>query len=258
MFRSILPGDPVHEPAAIYPPHLHSAASTRSEFRSCSDELLPTGEVMSSLRLALDELVADAPLLALSANEVLFEEGEHKSGFYRVEAGVIRVVVNHSGQPPECIAMAEAGDLLGLGFLERHASTAHALVASTVSCLSTSMISALAGKYSEFKRQEAVATEQEFATLRGRSVRSVPRKPVQQLAGFLAIVSRLNENEGRDPGIVTDTMDGRLVADLLGLDIDALIQAFAELEKRALIERCQPEGIRLRDRGELERISNDG
>lgn len=95
------------------------------------------------------------------------------------------------------------------------------------------------------KQDEDIESEFEFR--RGCLVASGRQTPLVRVAAFLASLSSVNANEGRDPWVVTETFSCGFVADYLGLSVDSLAAVLVELERRGLIEPCPPGGLRLKD-----------
>lgn len=113
---------------------------------------------------------------------------------------------------------------------------------------------ALADQDWEDREWLANASEREFPHRRRASIASTRNSPVQRLAAFLAAASRLNEYEGRDPDLISDLLPCGVVADMLGLDVEALAHALVGLKERDLISHCANGWLRLPDRGRLERF----
>lgn len=97
-----------------------------------------------------------------------------------------------------------------------------------------------------------------FAFRRDLFTASNRQKPTGRVAAFLVAVSQFNKDEGRDPNIVTDSFEFGVVAEWLGLDVNNLRRALVELEKKRLIEPCNPLGLRLIDSGGLEVLASGG
>ena len=78
--------------------------------------------------------------------------------------------------------------------------------------------------------------------------------PVVRVAALLVAISRQNEREGRDAGIVCDSLKCGAVAGLLDLDIDTVSRALATLQQKGLIESDNANCVHLRDIVGLERF----
>src|SRR5262245_37946022 len=79
--------------------------------------------------------ISPSHTLALAMGEVLFRPGDAKTHFYRVESGAVCVYQSPWQGNRATVEFCFPGDLVGLGFLERHTSTARAAVDTVVTCL---------------------------------------------------------------------------------------------------------------------------
>ncbi len=104
----------------------------------------------------------------------------------------------------------------------------------------------------------AEAIEREVEFLRESCVRFSQQNPLGRLAAFLLTLSRENEQEGRDPAILLQTLNCGVVADFLALSIYRLASLLVELERRGLIAPCPPDGLRLADIPGLEGLAGLG
>jgi CRP/FNR family transcriptional regulator len=66
----------------------------------------------------------------------------------------------------------------------------------------------------------------------------------------------LNANEGRDPTMVSDSLECGTAATYLGIDVEALANALSELGRLGLIEPSPARGLRLLDLDALRRLAN--
>ncbi len=203
----------------------------------------------------LDHLLPDPTVKHLSLDESLFHEGETKTHVYRLDAGIICVSAPRLNGPPEIVEIVFPGNLIGLGFLKRNIHNAKAIVDSRVSCWSLDAIPTLVEESATAKRRQAEATEREFEYRRNALCGLTVNRPVERVAAFLVAISRLNEIEGRDPNVISDTLHCGAVASYLGLNIDALQEALVELQSRALIEQCPADGLRICDRDSLDELT---
>jgi CRP/FNR family transcriptional regulator len=101
--------------------------------------------------------------------------------------------------------------------------------------------------------KEAIDREVDF--VRDSLVKSGQENPIERVAAFLVALSRNNKSEGRDPSIITDSMQCGVVATYLSLSVDALAKLLGEIEKLGLIEPNPPRGLRLIDLKALEQLA---
>lgn len=94
-------------------------------------------------------------------------------------------------------------------------------------------------------------------TARRRSLEiTAAGKPLSRVAALLVSISRNNTYEGRDPGLVPDTLTSGFVADLLGIDIASLAALLVELRRRGLIDNGPSSALCLKDIAGLEMLAD--
>jgi CRP/FNR family transcriptional regulator len=194
-----------------------------------------------------------APVRKLMRNEILFEAGDIKTSLYRVETGVLCI---YAARPDQAIEFALAGDLVGMGFLERHATSARATVETKVKCFPLADVDRLTARDARAKARFDAAVQREFTFRRDSLVRAGRERPVMRLAAFLLAVSSRNREEGRDPTIVDDALDCAVIAQYLGLSVDLLALALVQLEMQGLVQTAPRRGLRLNDLAALEAIAD--
>jgi len=197
-----------------------------------------------------------APLRSLQRNELLFEAGDLKSQLYRVETGAICIFVTHANKAREVIEFALAGDIVGMGFLERHATSACAVVDTKVSCLCLDEIDRLTAEDARAKARFHDAVEREFALRRDYISSMGASRPLVKLAAFLIAVAHQNANEGLDPAVIDDTLECAVVAGYLGISVGQLADLLVELEEMDLVQPAPHHGMRVVDMERLEALSN--
>lgn len=206
---------------------------------------------------ASQDLVTSPPVRTLERNELLFEMGDLKTHLYRIEAGALCIYVTHPDGTREIIEFALAGDLVGMGFLERHATNARAVIGTKVSCLALDEIDRLTAEDARAKSRFDDAVEREFAFRRNQVSNAGRAAPLVQLAAFLVAVSRQNEDEGRDPKIIDDTLECAVVAGYLGISVECLESVLVELEELGLVQSAPHHGLRITDMERLEALAHE-
>ena len=202
-------------------------------------------------------LMASAPVRALQRNEMLFEAGDLKTHLYRIETGAICIYVTHPNKTREIIEFALAGDLVGMGFLERHATSARAVIDTEVSCLGLDEIDRLTAEDARAKARFDDAVEREFALRRDYVSNTGASRPLVQFAAFLIAVAHQNEHEGRDPTVIDDTLECAVVAGYLGVSVERLAEMLVEFEERGLIQPAPDHGMRIVDMDRLEALADE-
>lgn len=189
----------------------------------------------------------------LAPDEYLFCEGDAKSYVYRLQRGLICLSAGRAEGPPDIVEIVGPGNFIGLGFLKHFIHSAKAIVDSTVICWPRSAIADLIASDEKQLDRQASATEREFAHRRRALVGQPRTKPLQRVAAFLVAMSRLNEVEGRDADVISDTLDCGIVSKYLDIDINTLRDALLELQSQSLIEVSDNAAIRIVDRHGLGR-----
>ena len=85
---------------------------------------------------------------------------------------------------------------------------------------------------------------------------SVAKNPLGRVAAFLLTLSRQNEQEGRDPVVLTQPLQCGVVADFLALSIDRLGSLLVQLKRRCVIEET-PGALHLTDIAALETLAGN-
>ncbi|MFT3731658.1 MAG: Crp/Fnr family transcriptional regulator [Hyphomicrobium sp.] len=191
----------------------------------------------------------------LAQNELLFEAGDIKSKLYQVESGALCIYRTHPDLRVEIVEHVLAGELVGMGYLERHTDSARATVETKVRCIDLDAVDELIETDPHNRARYHDAIEREFAFRRESLSNASRERPMVRVASFLVAVSNRIGEEGGDPSFVDDTVDCGVIADFLGLSVDLLALALVQLEMRGLVETAPPHGLRLKDIAALEDIA---
>ena len=162
----------------------------------------------------------------------------------------------HTARPADLIEFAFPGDVLGFGFLDYHIAWAQAVGEARVRCVPLSAVSAILRNNKRAFHRYAEALQREFEFRRDELAKA-DRSPLHQTAALFVALSGLNQHEGRDPCVVTDSLECGTVAAWLGMDVDVLADALVELEQSGLIQRHPPHGLRLMDLAGLQRLADN-
>jgi CRP/FNR family transcriptional regulator len=198
--------------------------------------------------------VADGSYRTLAAGEVLFREGELRSHVYRIEKGSICLYKERVDGSQDVIEFAFPGDLVGLGFLDSHASGAQATIETSLSCLPRSTLETL-DKQPSNKARLTAAIEREMSLLKEAQVHAGLPRPLTRIAALFVTLARCNAYEGRDPSLIADSLTCGVVAGYLNMTVNELAHWLSELKGRDLVEVCA-NGLRLKNLDELERLAD--
>jgi CRP/FNR family transcriptional regulator, anaerobic regulatory protein len=206
---------------------------------------------------ALNYNESASPVLRLARNGILFEAGDPKTQVFRVETGALCIYRTCPDLTVEIVEHALAGDLVGMGFLQRHAANARATVETTVRCFDLDAVDGLIANDPHNKSRYDDAVAREFTFRREHLASSARERPIVRLAAFLVAVSHRSREEGGDYTLIDDSVDCGVIADFLGLSVDLLTLALMQLEMRGLVETAPFHGLRLRDIPALEAIADE-
>ena len=199
----------------------------------------------------------EANVRHLGRDEILFESGDFKTSLYRVEAGALCIYRTRPDGTMEIVEHALAGDLVGMGFLERHATSARAAINSTVRALPLDAAEKLTESDAHNKARLDAAIEREFIYRRESLASSASKQPAIRLAAFLTAVSQRSREEGGDPAFIDDSVNCAIIADFLSLTIDELALALKQLEICGMVEPAEPHGLRLKDLVGLKSVAEE-
>jgi CRP/FNR family transcriptional regulator len=219
-------------------------------------ELAENADVADNFELRfIGDKDASSDVWHMARNELLFEAGDIKRTVYRVESGALCVYRTRPDFTVEVIEHVLAGELVGMGFLERHSVSERAEVGTTVRAISLESVEQLIedDPHNTARYHEAMARE--FAFRRESLVNSARERPMVRLAAFLVAVSNRIREEGGDPAIIDDSVNCGVIAGFLGMSVDLLASSLSKLEIRGLVETAPPHGLRLKDIQALDAIA---
>ncbi len=101
----------------------------------------------------------------LATNDVLFQKGDTRTALYRVESGALCHFIPWDDGRYEVIEFAFPGDIVGLGHIDTHLSTAEAVVETTVSRVSPADFEHELATDGQLAARLAVAADREFEVL---------------------------------------------------------------------------------------------
>lgn len=201
--------------------------------------------------------VLDADFRLLERNEILFEAGDLKANLYRVETGALCIYTIDQNAKADVVEFALAGDLVGMGFLERHAANARAAIDTKVRCFALDDLHTLAANDERTRSRFDSAVRREFAYRRNLLIDAGRSNLLVRLSAFLIAVSQQNAQEGRDPTLIDETWGSAVVADYLGISVDDLGAALVQLEKQGLIQPAAQHRLRIADLARLDGLANE-
>lgn len=124
----------------------------------------------------------------IAHGESLFTPGASRRSAYRVESGALCHYVVWPDGTHDVIEFAFPGDIVGLGSLGEHVSTAQAMVDTSVSIISDEELDRALDADAALASRMAAATDREFDFLRRRALQPGVRPVINRLAAFILAV----------------------------------------------------------------------
>ncbi|MDH4982836.1 Crp/Fnr family transcriptional regulator [Hyphomicrobium sp. D-2] len=197
-----------------------------------------------------------AEVRRLAKGEVLFRAGDLRTHVFRVEEGAICIFTSGADGTADVIEFAFPGDIVGLGYLDRHACSAQANIPATVRCIPRAEMPAPQNKDTGVPAPLTAAIEREVSLLRNAEARAAKLPDVAgRLAALFVTISRCNSYEGRDPTLIADDLKCGVVAGYLDLGVNELAATLRLLEKAGIIA-AEGSGLRIRDITALEQLAD--
>lgn len=189
--------------------------------------------------------------IPVATGAVLFQPGDERI-HYRVEEGAIFHYVRWADGSHDLIEVAFPGDVVGLGHLSTHISTAQAMVDTVVTRVPDDEIERLMDTDDRLPLLLASAGEREFAYMRDITLNSGKRTPVERLANYLIAVA---DDSGRGDRVVADELKTGYVAEQLQMSVDTLTAALVGLERKGLVAPVAG-GLKITDQAELAKVAS--
>jgi CRP/FNR family transcriptional regulator len=190
----------------------------------------------------------------ISHGDSLFTPGSPRYSAYRVESGALCHYVVWPDGSHDVIEFAFPGDIVGLGSLGEHVSTAQAMVDTSVAVVSDDELDQALAADAALANRMASATDLEFDYLRRRALQPGLRPAINRLAAYLMAAAgaacRSGEThlESGSNGIVS-------LASVLDIPTGEIASALSHLKARRLI--ADDEGsIVILDRDNLETLAD--
>jgi CRP/FNR family transcriptional regulator len=197
---------------------------------------------------------AEIVLQNVGTGEILFQPGNERA-LYRVERGAICHYMLWADGRHDVIEFAFPGDIIGLGHLAQHVSTAQAMVDTVVSLVPEHEFAAALESDDRLSFRLASAVEREFDYLRDKALAARQVPAAARVANFLLALSSMNAPEGRDPDLISDEITAGFVAKQLDMSIEKLTAALLSLKKEGAVKET-PAGLRIVDPLTLQRVAD--
>jgi len=189
----------------------------------------------------------------VAMGSTLFQPGEPRR-LYRVESGALCHYIRSADGQYEVIEFVFPGEIIGLGCLATHVSTAKAMVDTCVSAITDADLDRALTNDNRLFFRHAEAGEREFEYLRNRSLNADLLPPVQRVANFLLAIASINASGNREPLIIKDDVSSGYVADQLQVSLDTLAMVLLSLRRSGVVD-VSDNGLRILDVAALETVA---
>ena len=136
----------------------------------------------------------------------------------------------------QVVDFAYPGDIIGLGALDTHATSAQATTKTRVRCIPTATLHDVAARNAGLSRKLYEALSHELLAAREHLFTVTQCTAAERLAAFLLALSRRNGRRGENPDEIVLPMTRTDIADFLGLTIETVSRTFSKFRADGLIE----------------------
>ena len=138
-----------------------------------TSELVETSRSVSEVsRGNISRISRAAAVRSLARGECLFQKGDRHARLYRVEHGALCHYMHRGDGSHEIIEFVFKGDIVGFAHLEKHITTARALVLTEVSVVPSQVFADALKTDGCLAARVAAAADREFDYLRSRAIQS--------------------------------------------------------------------------------------
>lgn len=197
--------------------------------------------------------VTAGPRGVIPHGQTLFAPSNERRSAYRVESGALCHSIVWPDGTHEVIEFAFPGDILGLGALAEHVSTAHALVDTIVTELSSDELEQALKTSDALANRLSAAMDREFEFLRARALQPGRRPVLNRVAAYLVAVARSACRTGETPVAAGDEGVAAIAA-MLDIGAGDVRSALQKLSAHSLIAE-RDDALVILDRDGLERFA---
>ncbi len=212
------------------------------------------GDNGGSVNGAVFGVECDVVLQNVKTSDFLFQAGDERA-LYRVERGAICHYMLWADGRHDVIEFAFPGDIVGLGHLSTHSTSAQAMVDTVVSLVSEKEFAETLENDDRLSFRLAAAVEREFDYLRDKTLAANNQPASAKVANFLLALSSMNGSEGRDRNLISEDITAGFVAEKLDMSIDKLGAALLCLKREGAVKETAT-GLRIINTDTLQRMAD--
>jgi CRP/FNR family transcriptional regulator len=170
----------------------------------------------------------------ITHGDSLFAPGTPRAAAYVVESGALCHYIVWPDGSHDVIECAFPGDIVGLGSLGEHVSTAQAMVDTAVVPLTRSELERALQSNAALAARMASATDREFDYLRRRALQPGQRPALNRIAAYLLAVAGSACRSG-ETHLAFGNAGAASLAALLDMPAADVVAAFTVLDDRGLV-----------------------
>jgi CRP/FNR family transcriptional regulator, anaerobic regulatory protein len=201
-----------------------------------------------------EELARIAVRVRLPARSVIYREGAPAGSVFAVDQGVVKSYRELPSGKRVVGAFLFARDLFGLAETGRYLNTAQAVSMITLYRLPLDQLTVLLRHDSDMQFQFLVKVTHELRESQRRTILVNRRDAAGRLAMFVAMMAERAATPGPCGRIVSLPMTRSDIAGFLGLSLESVIRAAAELDRKGLVRFEGRHSARIHDEGAFARL----
>ena len=201
---------------------------------------------------SLRNQIAERPVEALSANEVLFTEGDAADSLYEVVSGVLRTYRMLPDGRRAITGFLFAGELLGVPCRDGYVYTAEAVTSVKVRSLARAKLLQLIDDSTSVRRDLLAVAYDEMCAAQDQMLLLARKTAEERVASFLLKVARRATADGSISTDLTLPMPRLDIADYLGLTIETVSRLISKFKASGMIALLSPSKVALVD---IERLA---
>jgi CRP/FNR family transcriptional regulator len=205
---------------------------------------------------ALAQRLAGGSVRTVEGKEHVFREGDAASHVYVVEIGHVCIYKMLPDGRRQVIDFAYPGDIVGLGAMGEHESSAQATSRTRVRGIPLASLHQIARTDAKLGVKLYEAVSRELQAARELLFTVSQRNAAERVGAFLLAISRRCERNGEESHEFVLPMTRSDIADFLGLTIETVSRTFTRLRVDGLIDLSQSVLVTILDHDGLERLAN--
>lgn len=183
----------------------------------------------------LDDVVAEAEQLTLSARDTLFDEGDRATHIYTLVQGTAKLTRLLPDGREQVLGFRFAGDVLGYTGAERYPFSAQLLTSAQLCRLERRRLDGLLRRYPALERRLLDLCVQELAATQDQLVTVGRRTAEARVAAFLLSLADAGRRRHHVGAVLDMPMTRSDIADFLGLTLETVSRTLTAFRRRGWV-----------------------